>query len=54
MATRAYLVLSLLYYLFVSTSAVPNQGVLGGPTPTANKFFFAFGDSYVRPNTTLY
>ena len=53
MATRTCLVLSLLYSLFLSTSAVPNQNVLEGPTPAAKKFFFAFGDSYVRPNSTL-
>lgn len=53
MATRTYLVLSLLYSSFVSTSAVPNQDAIKGPTPAANKFLFAFGDSYVRPNTKL-
>ena len=53
MATRTRLVLSLLYSLFVSTSAAPNQDALERPTPAAKKFFFAFGDSYVRPNSTL-
>jgi len=52
MATRAYLVLSLIYSLVVPTSAVSSQEALGWSMPVADKFLFAFGDSYVRLITT--
>jgi len=46
MATSTLFILSLLYSLIAITSAVPDQD-------KPYKFFFAFGDSYVRPNTML-
>ena len=53
MAIKAYRILILFYSLVMSTGAVPSQEAQVKSTPIANKFFFAFGDSYVRPVTTL-
>ena len=52
MVIRAYHIHFLLYSLVVSTGAVPSEEALARSAPAANKFFFAFGDSYVRAVTT--